>query len=248
MASDRKTPEQAKQKKSQEKPKITVGGLFKAIGRGIVRAPGAIVRTARVGLWDTDVYRRWFASLIWGLLFFALAWVVGYFLLKPQSLVNTLLSTKMFGYSGKVAIVTLKNFAQQLITILVFIVLLNHFRVGKLNLGHYFFFLYSIGMGLMVGTNSYQFHFHFIDKWKALLPFGLYGVWELIAYGLVLAATTRLAWFETPGLIRGEWVRIRRFRDIPLVGEEIEVLVYGLAILAVSAFGEARQLVGRLGS
>lgn len=246
MTSDKKTPGEAKQKKPKTGPKVTFGGVLKAIGRGIARTPGAIVRTARTGLWDTDVYRRWFASLIWGLLFFALAWVAGYFLLKPQALVNTLLSTKLFGFAGPVAIVTLKNFAQQLITVIVFIVFLNHFRVGKLNLGHYFFFLYAIGMGLMVGTNSYQFYYHFADKWRALLPFGLYGVWEMIAYGLLLAATTRLAWFETPGLIKGEWSRIRRFTQIPLDKEEIEVLVYGLLILAVSSFGEARQLVGRL--
>lgn len=249
MALAKKMPEEAPRKNQpkMKNPDQKNGGFVKRVLRGIANAPRAIARTAWTGLDEADVYRRWFASLIWGFLLFIVSWVVGYFLLKPQFLLNSLLSMKLFGYNGSVAVVALKNVAQQLLTVLVFIVFLNHFRVGKLHLSHYFFFLYAVMVGLLVGTNSYQFHFHFLNKWQALLPFGLYGVWEMIAYALVLAATTGLTWFETPGLFNGDWKRVRRFTEIRLKGEEIEVLIYGVLILAVSAYGEARQLVGRLG-
>ncbi len=247
MTPDKKMAKEAAKEKNTNKEKFSLGRLLKSFWRGLCNLPKTIYQSAKTGLWDEDVYKRWFGTLIWGLLFFIVAWVVGYIFLKPQALSNTLLSMKLFGHQGSTALVTLKNFAQQLITILIFIVFFNHFRIGKLNASHYFFFIYSILVGLMVGTNSYSFYFHFSSKWQALLPFGVYGVWELIAYALILAATTKLAWFEIPGLFKGEWTRVRAFRDIKLSRDDIEVLIYGLLILLVSSFGEARQLVGRLG-
>lgn len=247
MTPDKKTVKEAAKKTAEKKEKFSLGKLLKSFWRGLRNLPKTIYQAAKTGLWDEDVYRRWFATLIWGLLFFIVAWVVGYIFCKPQALINSLFSTKLFGYQGSTAIVTLKNFAQQLITVLIFIVFLNHFRIGKLNVSLYFFFFYSFMMGIMVGTNSYQFYSHFSNWWQALLPFGVYGVWELIAYALILSATTRLVWFEIPGLFKGEWTKVRAFRDVKLTRDDIEVLIYGSLILLVSCFGEARQLVGRLG-
>ena len=57
-------------------------------------------------VFSEDVYRRIGGYLLCGLLFFALAWVIGYFLLGEGALKNTLLVDKIFGNKGSAEIGT----------------------------------------------------------------------------------------------------------------------------------------------
>ena len=100
-----------------------------------------------------------------------------------------------------------KIFLHYLVVMVVFVFLLNHFRVGRINLGYVFLFAYTILIAAVVGTKSFPYYSSTSWGIDYLCP-----VQSLAAPGsfmLATVATTGLAAFATPGWLQGTWERIR---------------------------------------
>ena len=228
-------------------------------------------------LFSEDVYRRVGGYLLWGLLFFALAWVCGYFLLSEGALKNTWLVDKIFGIRGSdnfgmewanrlgetfkifkwefntaetfdtwgnIFLVTLKTFAHHFLIVLIFIFFLNRFKVGRFPLALFYFLLYTILTGLVVGTDSYPYPAQGLTRIGALVTFLRFGLWVWFSYTLLLASTVNWTWLQAESFTDSSWQKQGKFWSwARLVGEDKEVFIFGLLFLLVSSFAEARLVV-----
>lgn len=234
-------------------------GFFRAIGRFFGNLWRTLVTSARENLNDPDVFRRMGAAAIWTFLFFAVAWLISFFLFKVYFLEKTWLVDKFFGvkvpkslmppesgkdplYWPRVLYIAGKVFLHYLVVMVVFVFFLNHFRVGKLNLGYVFLFAYAALMGAVTGTKSFPYYSS--TRLAALITFARFSLWQVLAFLLATVATTGLAVYATPGWRESTWQKIRALFSRPqLTGEDIEVLVYSFLILLASCIAEARLIV-----
>lgn len=205
-----------------------------------------------------DVFRRIGAATLWMAAFFAVAWLVSYFLFKEDLLENTWLVRKLFGisvpknlakpdegpdplYWARAFYIAGKIFLHYLVVMVVFVFLLNHFRVGRLNLGYAFLFAYATLIGAVVGTQSFPYYSS--TKLGALITFIRFSLWQLVSLMMAAAATTGLAAFATPGWLEGTWKRVRPLGRPKIFAEDVEVLVYTALILLASSLAEARLII-----
>ena len=234
-------------------------GFFRAVGGFFVNLWRTLAASAKENLDDPDVFRRMGSAAIWTFLFFAAAWLIGFFLLKVNFFEKTWLVDKFFGVkipkslmppeSGKDALywprvlyIAGKVFLHYLVVTVVFVFFLNHFRVGKLNLGYVFLFAYAALIGAVTGTKSFPYYSS--TKLAALITFARFSLWQLLAFMLATVATTGFAAYATPGWRESNWLRIRSpFSRPKFTGEEIEVTIYAFLILLASCIAEARLIV-----
>ncbi|HHT47712.1 MAG TPA: hypothetical protein GXZ98_00235 [Firmicutes bacterium] len=225
-------------------------------------------------IFSEDVYRRVGGYLLCGLLFFALAWVLGYFILGEGAFKNTLLVDKIFGVKGvtdlgsglanrtftffkwefetaelvdtwgNTLLVTGKIFVHHLLIVLFFIFFLNRFKIGRFPLALFYFLLYSILTGFVVGTNSYAYPAQGFTRLGALVTFLRFGLWVWFSYTLLLASTANWTWLQSSSLLDSSWEKAGKFWCWPrLYGDDKEVFIFGLLFLLVSSFAEARLVV-----
>lgn len=153
-------------------------------------------------------------------------------------------TAEVFNTWGNIFLVTLKNFFHHAVIVLLFIFLLNRFRIGRFPLGLFYYLLYTILTGIVVGTNSYPYPAQGFTVLGALVTFLRFGLWVWFSYGLLLAATAHWTWLKTDSLLDNSWQKGGRFWSWPqLHGDDKEVLVFGLLFLLVSSFAEARLIV-----
>ena len=233
--------------------------FFGAVGRFFSNLWRTLVTSAKKNLDDPDVFRRMGAAAIWTFLFFAVAWLISFFLFKVNFLEKSWLVDKLFGvkvpkslfppesgkdtlYWPRVFYIAGKILLHYFLIMVVFIFFLNHFRVGKLNLGYVFLFAYAILMGAVTGTKSFPYYSS--SRLTALITFARFSLWQMVAFLLATVATTGLVAYATPGWRESTWQRIRPFFSRPkFTGEDIEVLVYALLILVAACIAEARLVV-----
>ncbi|HEY8391561.1 MAG TPA: hypothetical protein VIL83_02395 [Capillibacterium sp.] len=145
---------------------------------------------------------------------------------------------------GNTLLVTGKIFAHHFLIALVFIFFLNRFKVGRFPLALFYFFLYTVLTGLVVGTNSYPFPAQGLIRAGALVTFLRFGLWVWFSYALLIAATTQWTWLRTGSFLDSSWEKVGKFWSWPpLDGEDKEVFIFGLLFLLVSSFAEARLVV-----
>lgn len=145
---------------------------------------------------------------------------------------------------GNILLVTLKVFLHHAVIVLLFIFLLNRFRIGRFPLGLFYYLLYTVLIGIVVGTNSYPYPAQGLTRLGALVTFFRFGLWVWFSYGLLLAATANWTWLKTDSLLDDAWQREGKFWSWPhLMSDEKEVLIFGLLFLLVSSFAEARLIV-----
>ncbi|HEX2954330.1 MAG TPA: hypothetical protein VHR47_10155 [Bacillota bacterium] len=143
-----------------------------------------------------------------------------------------------------VVVVTLKNFAHNLVIAFLFIFVLNHFRIKRFPLGYFFFALFTIATGLVVGTNSYIFPPQWSKQIGAVITFIRFGFWQWFAYGLLTVSTLNWGWFSSKSLLAGDWVKLRSFWPPRFANrDDREVFIYGLLFLLAASFAEARLIV-----
>ncbi|MGE5550397.1 MAG: hypothetical protein ACM3ZC_07685 [Bacteroidota bacterium] len=232
-------------------------GFLSNIGTFFANLWRSLVKTAKEDLDNPDVFRRMGAAAIWMFLFFALSWVVSFFLFKMGLMEKTWLVDKFFGikalksllapetgkdvhYWPRVLFVAGKILLHYLVVVTVFIFLLNHFRVGRINLGYVFLFAYALLIGVVVGTKSFPYFSS--TRLGALITFIRFSLWQLLSFMLATVATTGLAAFATPGWLQGNWARIRPLGKPDIDGEDLEVLLYAVLILIASSIAEARLI------
>lgn len=151
---------------------------------------------------------------------------------------------QFFNTWGNVCLVTLKNFAHHLVVVFFFILLLNLIRIKRFPLGYLFFGLFTIMMGLVVGTNSYLFPPQWSQQIGAVVTFIRFGFWEWFAYGLLAVATLNWGWFSSSSLLMGDWKKLRPFWPLRFGSrDDKEVFIYGLLFLLAASFAEARLIV-----
>lgn len=153
-------------------------------------------------------------------------------------------SADVFNTWGNVLLVTGKNFLHHFIVFLIFIFLLNRFRVGRLPLGLVYFLIYTVLIGVVVGTNSYDYPAQGYTTLGALVTFLRFGIWVWFAYGLLVVSTLGLTWLKTGSLLDSAWERENRFWPLPrLTVDEKEVLIFGFLFMLAASFAEARLIV-----
>jgi len=229
---------------------MRIGKFFANIWRVLVKATNE-------NLDSPDVFRRMGAAAIWMFLFFAASWLLSYFLLKVGLFEKTWLVDKFFGvkalkgllppsagkdalYWPRVLFVSGKIILHYLVVMVVFIFLLNHFRVGRINLGYVFLFAFALLIGAVVGTKSFPYYSS--TRLAALITFVRFSLWQLLSFMLATVATTGLAAYATPGWLDGNWRRIRPLHKPEIGGEDLEVLLYSVLILIASSIAEARLI------
>ncbi len=223
-------------------------GFFPRLGGFFVDLWRSLVNSTRHDLDNPDVFRRMGAAAIWMFLFFAASWLLSFFLLKIGLLEKTWLVDKFFGitavdkwaYWPKVLYIAGKILLHYLVVMAVFVLFLNHFRVGRINLGYIFLFAYTLLIGAVVGTKSFPYYSS--TKLGALITFVRFSLWQLLAFMLATVGTTGLAAIATPGWLQGNWQRLRPFGKPRITGEDLEVLLYALLILVASSVAEARLI------
>lgn len=232
-------------------------GILPAIGRFFANLWRSLVRSAREDLDNGDVFRRMGAAAIWMFLFFAAAWLISFFLFKTELMEKTWLVDKFFGikatkgllppetgkdlhYWPRVLFVAGKILLHYLVVIAVFILFLNHFRVGRINLGYVFLFAYTVLIGVVAGTKSFPYYSS--TRLAALITFIRFSLWQLLAFMLATIGTTGLAAWGTSGWLRGDWSRLRPLGKPQITGEDLEVLIYAVLILIASCIAEARLI------
>ena len=153
-------------------------------------------------------------------------------------------TAEVFNNWGNILLVTFKVFLHHVVAVLLFIFLLNRFRIGRSPLGLFYYLLYTILIGIVVGTNSYPYPAQGFTPLGALVTFFRFALWVWFSYGLLLAATTNWTWLKTGSLLDDSWQREGKFWSWPqLTSDEKEVLIFGLLFLLVSSFAEARLIV-----
>ncbi len=145
---------------------------------------------------------------------------------------------------GNVLLLTLKNFLHYFVIALIFIFFLNRFKIGRLSLGLVYYLLYTILIGIVVGTNSYIYPPQGYTVLGALVTFLRFGLWVWFSYGLLIASTVNWTWLKTESFQDSAWQKVGRFWSWPaLHTDEREVLIFGFLFLLVSSFAEARLIV-----
>ena len=148
------------------------------------------------------------------------------------------------GTWGNTLLVTGKIFAHHFLIVLFFIFFLNRFKVGRFPLALYYFLLYTILTGLVVGTNSYSYPAQGLTRLGALVTFLRFGLWVWFSYALLLASTADWTWLRTGSFLDSSWKKEGKFWSWPpLQGDDKEVFIFGLLFLLVSSFAEARLIV-----
>lgn len=156
----------------------------------------------------------------------------------------TVATDQFFNTWGNVALITLKNFGHHLLVVLVFVLMLNLFRIKRFPLGYFFFAVFTVMTGLVVGTNSYLFPPQWSQQIGAVVTFVRFGFWAWFAYGLMAVSTLNWGWYSSSSLLAGDWTKIRSFWP-PAFGtrDDKEVFIYGLLFLLAASFAEARLIV-----
>ena len=116
-----------------------------------------------------------------------------------------------FGTWENVLLVTVKVFAHHLLIVLLFILFLNRFKVGRFTLALFYFLFYTVLTGLVVGTNSYPYPAQGLVRLGALVTFLRFGVWVWFSYALLLASTVDWTWLQTSSFTDSSWKRVGRF-------------------------------------
>lgn len=152
---------------------------------------------------------------------------------------------EVFNVWGNVLFVMLKVFAHNLIIALVFILGLNLFRIKRFPLGYFFFGLFTLLTGLVVGTNAYTFPPQWAKQIGAVVTFARFGLWQWFALGLLAVSTLKWGWISSSSLLKPEWSKIRSSIWPVQFGnrDNVEVFVYGLLFLLAASFAEARLIV-----
>jgi hypothetical protein len=229
-------------------------------------------------LFHEDVYHRIGGFLLWGFVFLAASWAVGFLLVKTPFLKGTLMVDKLFGITGirevfgewgikwlgadftvfkktlqtadffntwgNVLLITLKTFAHHMVIVLVFILLMNLLQIKRVPLGYIFFLLYTVLLGLVVGTNAYTFPPQWSKQIGAVVTFARFGLWQWFAYGLLAVSTLKWGWFSSASALKPGWKKLRSFWPIRFgSGDNVEVFVYGLLFVLAASFAEARLIV-----
>jgi len=153
-------------------------------------------------------------------------------------------TAEVFNTWGNVLVVTAKNFAHHLVVAVVFIFLLNRFRIGRLSLGMLFFFIYTALSGVVVGTDSIPYPAQVNNVLGPVITFLRYGIWIWFAYGLLTVATQQWTWLKSDSLLDPNWEKTGRFWPLnKLTPDEKEVFVFGCLFLLAASFAEARLIV-----
>lgn len=153
-------------------------------------------------------------------------------------------TAKTFNTWGNVMVVTAKSFAHHLVIAVFFIFLLNRFKIGRLSMGLFFFFIYSILSGMVVGTDSLAFPAQFNNLLGPVVTFFRYGIWIWFAYGLLAVSTVRWTWVQSESLLDAGWKKAGKFWPLTkLTPEEKEVFYFGWLFLLAASFAEARLIV-----
>lgn len=149
-----------------------------------------------------------------------------------------------FNTWGNTLLVTGKNFLHHLVIALVFIFFLNRFKVGRFPLGLFYSLCYTILIGVVVGTNSYDYPAQGHTTLGALVTFARFGIWVWFAYGLLTVSTYQWTWIKTESLMDSGWEKVNSFWPLArLTPDEKEVLIFGLLFLLAASFAEARLIV-----
>ncbi|HBK68290.1 MAG TPA: hypothetical protein DDZ91_06590 [Firmicutes bacterium] len=150
----------------------------------------------------------------------------------------------LFNTWGNILLVTVKNFLHHAVIALIFIFFLNRFKIGQFPLGLFYYLLYTILTGIVVGTNSYSYPPQGFTVLGALVTFLRFGLWVWFSYGLLIASSANWTWLKTSSFRDNSWQKSGRFWSWPVLhADEKEVLVFGLLFLLVSSFAEARLIV-----
>lgn len=153
-------------------------------------------------------------------------------------------TAKTFNTWGNVLVVTAKNFAHHLVIAFVFIFFLNRFKIGGLSMGLFFFFIYSVLSGMVVGTDSLAFPGQFNNILGPVVTYLRYGIWIWFAYGLLAVSTNRWTWLRSGSLLDGNWEKTGKFWPLTkLTPDEKEVFFFGWLFLLAASFAEARLIV-----
>ena len=150
-------------------------------------------------------------------------------------------TAKTFNTWGNVVVVTARSFAHHLVIAFFFIFLLNRFKIGRLSLGLFFFFVYSVFSGMVVGTDSLAFPAQFDNLLGPVVTFLRYGIWVWFAYGLLAfhcqMDLVAVSHYWTPIGKEGKFWSLTK---LTLDEKKSSVLV---VILAGRQFAEARLIV-----
>ncbi len=230
---------------------------------------------SRVGnlLFHEDLFFRVMGYLLFGIIFFLLAWGVCFFMFhKPNMLNKSFMVEKFlqfkwhqafgawgaqsFGETWKVfgleivvkeffavAALMVQYFINYLIIALVFVFGLNLFRVGRLNLSLIYLASYAVLWGAVAGSDSMLYPTGENKVFGTLLTFARFGLPLLFSYILLAASTTNLAIWNAPKWTEWRWEKLRPFWPWKLNGEQKEFLIYGLLFLLAACFAEARLFV-----
>gem|GEM_PF-1119067 len=153
-------------------------------------------------------------------------------------------SETVFNTWGNVFLVTVKNFLHHLAMVVLFIFLLNRFRIRRFPLGYFYFLIYTILIAIVVGTNSYAYPPQWGATLGALGTFLRFGIFEWFAYGLLAISTLKWTWLKADSLLTGRWEKTGRFWSRPLlVPDERDILIFGFLFLLAANFAEARLIV-----
>lgn len=231
-----------------------IGGFFAGIWR-------RLVDSAMNHLNDDDVFRRMGAAAIWVFLFFLAGYLISLVLLKDEFFSQTWLVQRFFGlgapkslwppaaegakepallYWQRTFFIAGRIFLHYLVLMVLFILGLNHFRVGRVNLGLVFLFSMALLTGAVTGTRSFNVLYYSSTRLTALITFIRFNLWQLLSFMLAAVATSGMAVYATDGWLQGTWRKVRSWAKPKFKGEDLEVVVYSLLILIASCIAEAR--------
>lgn len=151
--------------------------------------------------------------------------------------------SKAFAVWGNVFLLTFKYFLNHLVFVILFILCLNHFKIGRWNLGLVYFLVYTVLWGVVVGTSSLLFPAGSNLVLGPLVLFARYGLWTWFSYLLLVTSTTQFAWWAAPSWLSWGWEKKRQLWPINFSSDQKEVFIYGLLFLLASSFAEARIYV-----
>jgi hypothetical protein len=222
-------------------------------------------------LFHQDIYLRICGFLIFGLLLFFASWAFFTFVYNKVNLLeNSFMVQKFFrpqiikeigpwgaglfgshnanviknfGIWGNVTVLTFENFVNNLIFVVIFIFILNYFKIGRWNMSMIYFALYTIMWGAAMGTLSLPFPTGSNRILGSLILFARYGLWVWFSYLLLIVSTTQFTWLSTPGWLNWNWEQNRKFGWPSFLPDQREVFIYGLLFLLASSFAEARIFV-----
>jgi MFS family permease len=218
-------------------------------------------------LFHEDPYYRVGGYIAFGIILILFFWAVFFFLIKAPNLLSESFMVKKFfkpainenitkwgestfkakdlvGVWGNILWLTVKNFLNHLVFVVLFIFLMNGFKIGRFHLGFVYLILYTVMWGIAMGTNSLEFPGGNNPMAGPIIVFGRYGLWIWFSYLLLVASTLQFNWLTAPSWQKWEW-KLERPKPWPVsfTPEQKELFIYGLLFLLAASFAEARLFV-----